>query len=606
MRGVIAALTLALAFVAAAPARDAAAQGYRFAVPEMTLEVFVLRDGSARLAYTIRFENQPGARAIDVVDVGLPHDDYRVRDMRASLDGESLQGIQRSTYIDVGVEVPLRARKIPAGHAATFRFQAVMPDMVYQDTTRDDLASLQVRATWFDPSLVVGPTRLRMAVHLPPGVRPEEVVWHDERWRFHRKEVVGDPAHVVVAWDWVGRNLGPNNPKVGVSFPKRAVARVVTVSAWELFERWLVERPMIRLASALLMAGLLLFAWFRFSGGTGCLFGGVLVVVLAFLAVVSPAGQAVAWLPAAAGAWWVERARRARRTWLPAEITVEGGGIKRGLTAPEAAVVLGLPMERVLTLVLFGLLKKGVLRQVRADPLTVEVGPDFSGEDASRLEAAARRGVVVHDYEQPFIRRFEGGEWVVAQQDLTGHLKELVTLTAKRMAGFDLADTRDYYRRIVARAWKMASGVHTTTSWSNAVDRQLEWLMLDDDWRGHFGRRAEGGFQYTPSWTRGVATTASDGSSGGAGARGSTSLGEVASSFAGWAESTASGLVSSFDGGAIPAASQGLVDLGGLDTATGQFFEALASSGGGGGGGGGCACACAGCACACACAGGGR
>ena len=47
----------------------------------------------------------------------------------------------------------------------------------------------------------------------------------------------------------------------------------------------------------------------------------------------------------------------------------------------------------------------------------------------------------------------------------------------------------------------------------------------------------------------------------------------------------------------------------GADRVTGEFFQALAESGGsggGGGGGGGCACACAGCACACACAGGGR
>jgi hypothetical protein len=49
----------------------------------------------------------------------------------------------------------------------------------------------------------------------------------------------------------------------------------------------------------------------------------------------------------------------------------------------------------------------------------------------------------------------------------------------------------------------------------------------------------------------------------------------------------------------------GFLNLSGVDKATANVFEALASSSSRSGGGGG-GCACAGCACACACAGGGR
>jgi len=89
----------------------------------------------------------------------------------------------------------------------------------------------------------------------------------------------------------------------------------------------------------------------------------------------------------------------------------------------------------------------------------------------------------------------------------------------------------------------------------------------------------------------------------------------VAQSFAGWAENTAGSLAESIEpsrmGLDLP---EGVMDLSGLDVATGDFFDQVFTSlnegggdgGGFGGGGGGCACACACAGCACACAGGGR
>ena len=61
------------------------------------------------------------------------------------------------------------------------------------------------------------------------------------------------------------------------------------------------------------------------------------------------------------------------------------------------------------------MLKKGILRQAQADPLTVEVDEAFQIGKASSpaadqprratfyREAAVKRGIVVHNYEQPFL-----------------------------------------------------------------------------------------------------------------------------------------------------------------------------------------------------------
>jgi len=133
-----------------------------------------------------------------------------------------------------------------------------------------------------------------------------------------------------------------------------------------------------------------------------------------------------------------------------------------------------------------------------------------------------------------------------------------------------------------------------------------------------------GGYNYWPVWIRrsrpvvigsgsggGLQAPASGSSRPAAGGR--TTLGDVGSSFAGWAQATAGGLAGAILPGSlkVPGVSGGVLDLSGMDKVTGDIFEAMAKSSAssgrsGGGGGHSCACACAGCACACACAGGGR
>jgi hypothetical protein len=58
--------------------------------------------------------------------------------------------------------------------------------------------------------------------------------------------------------------------------------------------------------------------------------------------------------------------------YLPPSIGVEGVGVKRGLTAVEAAILLETPLNKVLTMILFGLMKKGAVRVISEKPLKFE------------------------------------------------------------------------------------------------------------------------------------------------------------------------------------------------------------------------------------------
>jgi hypothetical protein len=314
---------------------------------------------------------------------------------------------------------------------------------------------------------------------------------------------------------------------------------------------------------------------------------------------------------------------RRKLHYMPPIAQVEGGGIKRGLTAPEAAVLLELPVAKALSLVIFGLLKKGILRQTQADPLSVEVDEAFqaksdlpaddkSAQETFYREASVKRGAVLHNFELPFLFLLQKNPGKpVREIDFSVPMKLLIEGAASRMAGFNLAETREYYRSIIRKAVEQASAIGDIPQREQTIDRNFEWILMDEGYPTVFPHDRP----YRPVWTRGTVMSTGGGSapSGPVNIPGTTTFGDVASSFAGWAENTMGSLVSSISPGSLnlPQPSGGFLDLRGADHVAGQFLKALAEAstsggGGGGGGGGGCACACAGCACACACAGGGR
>ena len=107
-------------------------------------------------------------------------------------------------------------------------------------------------------------------------------------------------------------------------------------------------------------------------------------------------------------------------------------------------------------MVVFGMLKKRLVTLVGEEPPTVNVNQDYVCPRKIRRKRAAKSGVVVHDYEHPFLDALQAHKGAVEECDLNEALGKLVKSTAERMKGFDLERTRKYYRRIVERAWKDA------------------------------------------------------------------------------------------------------------------------------------------------------
>ena len=310
--------------------------------------------------------------------------------------------------------------------------------------------------------------------------------------------------------------------------------------------------------------------------------------------------------------------------YLPPIAQVEGGGIKRGLTAPEAAVLLEMPLNKVLGLIIFGMLEKKLVRQTRVGPFTVEVeeayrvldpapptatdpgsaAPAAAAQGTSNAETRARRrreiaqqkGTVIHQYEDPFLELLEAHpDTPVEKLPVIKAMDVLVNTVVEKMKGFDLSDTQDYYRRVIERAMEQAQTIGDIKEREAYLDQYYPWVMMQPNYRPAM---STGGYNYWPIWARpGMATTTAAGGGLVAGAGrpsgsgSSTTFGDVSSSFAGWAETTMGGMAAAILPTALMKPSD--VSSGGSSRSGGSSHSS-------------CACACAGCACACACAGGGR
>ena len=539
----------------------ASAQNYSFAVPEMLMQVIVQPDSSVKIIYDITFENF--GSAIDIVDIGTPHSKYSISNMSASIDGVALTDIRKSEYVNPGVEVHLKGQAIASGARGTLHFEMTMPEMIFADTTNKENASLQITPTWFDSDLVRGTGTIEIRVTMLEGVQLDEVLYQDVA--FSDKYV--ENGRVVAVWRY--ENVTATKAyRVGVSFPQRGLSNVIEQTTWDLFIVWL-------------------------GGSIG------VISVIAGICLPFAIPAFIIWM-------FVRGIKKASKpNYLPPIAQVEGGGIKRGLTAPESAIILEMPLNKVLTLVIFGLLEKGLVRKAEGtgsltEALAVEIvdayRTDLADADARaqyRRSVAQKQGTVIHNYEDAFLDLIQDSPGKPVK-DLTvvKPMEDLVKIAAAKMQGFDLSDTQDYYRRVIERAMEQAAALGDIEQREQYLDKYGSWVMLDKNYRRAM---TVGSYNYWPIWARQTPSAAagmgaSTAKAGGAASSGrpAPKFGDVASSFVGWTETTMGGMAAAI-----------------MPTSL-QKPAPVSYSSGSRSGGSSCACACAGCACACACAGGGR
>ena len=543
---------------------SALAQEYYFGVPQEVVNVYLNADGTMSLDYAWTAVNQPGGHAIEYWDVGMPNDSYDLSNVRAEVNGVPVS-ISQGDYLGTGpgFSIALGSETIQPGESGTIHLSVEnISRALYPDSQDGTYASGLFQPSYFGSQYVTGNTDLAVTFHLPPGVQPEEPRYHiPEGWPGTDEPVTGLDAEGRATYTWQSSQADPSGIYTfGASFPGQYVpaGTIITATATPVAS----ASPAIGIGAWLSGLASNLFSFLCFGG-------------ICFMFVGLPIIGAV-------------QARRRKFQYIPPRIGIEGHGIKRGLTAVEAAILMEEPLDKVLTMILFGVVKKDAAQVLSRDPL--------------KIQAADPLPEGLHEYERSFLEAFKQDAARTRQAGLEAMMVALIRSLSEKMKGFSRRETVDYYKSIMERAWQQVEAADTPEVKGQKIDENLEWTMLDRN----YDSRARNVFRgpvmvpmwwghYDPSWrSAGAASATPSIPSLGRGSSGALPGADFAASVVGGVQTfsqRAVGNVSDFTSR--------------ITNKTNPPPPPSRSSGGSRSGGG-CACACACAGCACACAGGGR
>ena len=553
-------LTMGLVIILAfSMTTNALAQDYFFSLDKEVVNVFWNSDGTMSLDYLFTFTNQPSGHSIEFVDVGMPNSNFDFNTIRADSNGNLLS--ISSDFQGTGGEgfaVEMGPYAIPPGQTGTVHvFVGRIEGVLYPDDNDDSYTSAVFAPAYFTSDVVTGSTDLTVTYHLPPGVKPEEPRWHEAPAGFPSEPQTGFDSEGRITYTWSNPNASPSRQYTfGASFPKTYVPSTAIVVPPPFDFGGLIDT----IVSSFGPLAFCCFFLFMFGG----------------LPILTAIGN-----------------RRRKLQYMSPKIAIEGHGIKRGLTAVEAAILMEQPLDKVMTMILFGVVKKGAATVTKRDPLQVEVTPAFSGS------------ADLHDYELNFLRAFKETDAQTRRNLLQEMTVKLVRSVSEKMKGFSRRETIEYYRRIMEAAWEQVQKANTPEVQMAFFDQQLEWTMLDKDYDDR-SRRVFTGPIFVPMWwgrydptyrTGPISTSGGGGVSAPSQPSGRTSLpgADFAASMVGGVQTFSQkviGNVSDFTSR--------------VTNVTNPPPKPTSSGRSMGGGGRGCACACACAGCACACAGGGR
>jgi hypothetical protein len=538
----------------------AAQSSYSFSLDREVVQVFWNADGTLALDYNLTFTNDSSGHPIDFVDMGMPNGNFDMGTVSADVAGQSVD-VSTSDYqgSGSGFAAVIGSQTIPPGGSGTLHVSVGrITGVLYKDSSQPNTdVSADFSPLYFGSQYVHGNTDMTVTFHLPPGIMPQEPRYHNTQggWPCDNQPAAALDNQNRITYTWQCANAnGSSQYTFGASFPNHYVPAdaIVVPAAFDI-------------------SGIL--GWLGSNGSTFCCFG---FFILLFIGV--PILSAV-------------NGSKRKLAYLPPKIQIEGHGIKRGLTAVESAILMEEPLDKVMTMILFGAVKKNAATVVTRDPLKLQVANPLPAD--------------LQDYEKDFLQAFSVEDLATRRKNLQDMTIKLVNSVSDKMKGFSRKETIEYYKSIMERAWQQIEAAGTPEVKSQMYDESLEWTMLDKNYDERT-RRTFVGPIFLPMWwgrydpgyhpvSTGSVPSASIPTGGGR----SSPVSIPGSAFA---ASVVTG-VQGFSGkvlGDVKSFTSGVTNR------TNPVPVVKSTGGGGFHGGGGCACACACAGCACACAGGGR
>lgn len=151
-----------------------------------------------------------------------------------------------------------------------------------------------------------------------------------------------------------------------------------------------------------------------------------------------------------------------RKQYSSPTVSMDGVGVNKDLDPVEAAMLLRADPRRILTMIMFGVLKKGNVKLISTEPL--------------RLEKVSAQGA--NYYEKLFLDAIQKD--TLNEDRLLTCFKVLAQRVVDKTRPFCRKDTETYYKVKIDQAWQDLKAVDTPELKLMRYDTNMFWLLADE------------------------------------------------------------------------------------------------------------------------------
>ena len=455
---------LALLFILPAANAD-----YSFEVPKAGTILKLENDGTMTVYVEYQFNNL--GQKLDYIDIGLPNNNYSLNEITVALDGETTQDIKvtkadyQQTGLRYGITLEMGSRSIPSGGSGTVA--VTIPNLqknIFEATSETveeneiEYVGFEFSPNYFGKKFVKGTSDYEFTIVFPEDLGAEQVYYYlPQNWPGNNEPEAWISNDGRVVYNWVDSSANVYTEYVfGGKYPKSILTTTSNITAVS-------------------------------SGGTDSSsdsewWEALLGVFICFVPIVGFIIYVVKKM--------IEGIKGFRDittgSYLPPQIKSDGEGIKRGLTAVEAAILLEMDLERVLSMILYGLSKKEIIKVTSQDPLEVEVTDQLPD--------------TLYDYEKDFITALQQKSITDKKRKMRDAMERLILSVTKKMEGFSVKETREYYQSICDKAWAQVEAAETPEMKSKLLGDNFGWAMLQEDPEKKIEQTFSGYDLYPPTW----------------------------------------------------------------------------------------------------------
>ena len=441
---------------------------YAFSVPSAETVVEVEQDGSLTILLEYQFRNR--GQKLDFIDIGLPNNNYSLNDIEVWLDDAVNSEIKvvkadyDQTGLRYGISLEMNGASIPSGGSGKVNVR--IPNLrrnLYEATSETvgeetrEFAGFQFSPNYFNEKFTEGKTRYSMIFVFPDGAGDKDVYYYTPgRWVGDEKPDAWLDEDGRVVYEWYSEDADIHTDYIfGGKFPKSVLTTTENIVVSSGTSGGSSESG---------------FDWYMLLGVLVCLGGPIVFIVYIIISIKNNRKD--------------EKIRAGK--YFPPQIKTDGEGIKRGLTAVEAAVLLETDLEQVISMILYGLAKKEVNQVNSMEPLDVTIVDPLPEN--------------LNEYEKDFIDALREPSKGTKKTKMRDCMHRLILGVSKKMEGFSLKETREYYQHICDKAWAQVEAADTPELKSKMLGENFGWAMLQDDPEKKVESTFSGYDVYPPTW----------------------------------------------------------------------------------------------------------